>query len=185
MILLLPAAYSLLVLVLLPMPTGGAPTAPTLAGCNTSCGNLTFEYPFGIGQGCFRQPNFELTCLHGNHLQPPSLFLQGGTQVVDDIVVSSSDDNNVPSVSVSMSDTISVVPGVDVYNYTWTYPESFFPLYATVQITGCDFDVYFIQYNESMLLCNITSQRNIYRRRGQEELQRYWMLLLFIQYKFL
>lgn len=162
MILLLPAAYSLLVLVLLPMPTGGAPTAPTLAGCNTSCGNLTFEYPFGIGQGCFRQPNFELTCLHGNHLQPPSLFLQGGTQVVDDIVVSSSDDNNVPSVSVSMSDTISVVPGVDVYNYTWTYPESFFPLYATVQITGCDFDVYFIQYNESMLLCNITCPNEIF-----------------------
>lgn len=117
MIFLLPAGYSLLVLVLLPMPTGGALAAPTLAGCNSRCGNLTFAYPFGIGQGCFRNPDFELICHHGDNTQQPSLFLQGSSlQVVEDIVVRSSDDYNVHSFGVNMSDAISVESRFDVYN---------------------------------------------------------------------
>lgn len=154
MIFLLPAAYSLLVLVLPPIP-GGALAAPTHAGCNNSCGNLTFAYPFGVGQGCFRNPDFELVCHRdGNDTQPPSLLLHGGTtglQVVEDIVV---DNISVNSFGVTLSDAITVVPGVDVYRYNWTSPKSFRLVETLVYIIGCDIDVYY--ENKSVPLCNIT-----------------------------
>uniref|UniRef100_A0A0E0GZL6 Protein kinase domain-containing protein n=1 Tax=Oryza nivara TaxID=4536 RepID=A0A0E0GZL6_ORYNI len=149
------ARYSLLVLVLLPMPTGGALAAPTLDGCNSSCGNLTFAYPFGIGQECFLNPDFELICHHGDNTHPPSLFLQGSSlQVVEDIVVRSSDDYNVHGFGVNMSDAIPVVLGVDVYNYTWTSPESFLLIDTTVKVVGCDMVVYY--ENKSVPLCTLT-----------------------------
>ncbi|CAL9766823.1 unnamed protein product, partial [Musa acuminata subsp. burmannicoides] len=53
--------------------------------CPKSCGNISFEYPFGIGSGCFR-PGFNLTCM-SHSTDPPtrSLFLGDGTVEVIDI----------------------------------------------------------------------------------------------------
>ncbi|KAF8780630.1 hypothetical protein HU200_001232 [Digitaria exilis] len=61
------------------------PSAATLSGCQRTCGNLTFDYPFGIGsRHCFRDTSFELVC--NNTTQIPTLYLSDGTtEVVDDL----------------------------------------------------------------------------------------------------
>ncbi|URD88404.1 OsWAK receptor-like protein kinase [Musa troglodytarum] len=60
-------------------------TFPLPSNCPKSCGNISFEYPFGIGSGCFR-PGFNLTCM-SHSTDPPtrSLFLGDGTVEVIDI----------------------------------------------------------------------------------------------------
>ncbi|XP_052152558.1 uncharacterized protein LOC127770801 [Oryza glaberrima] len=58
------------------------PSTATLAGCHNSCGDLTFVNPFGIGSGCFRSPDFELTC--DSTTSPPRLLFRDGiTQIAD------------------------------------------------------------------------------------------------------
>ncbi|CAH1427586.1 unnamed protein product [Lactuca virosa] len=42
-------------------------------GCQTQCGNLTVKYPFGIGDGCFLDESFQLTC--NDTKDPPKLFI--------------------------------------------------------------------------------------------------------------
>uniref|UniRef100_A0A804I286 Protein kinase domain-containing protein n=1 Tax=Musa acuminata subsp. malaccensis TaxID=214687 RepID=A0A804I286_MUSAM len=59
-------------------------TFPLPPNCPKSCGNISFEYPFGIGSGCFRS-GFNLTCM-SHSTDPPtrSLFLGDGTvEVID------------------------------------------------------------------------------------------------------
>ncbi|CAL9079836.1 unnamed protein product [Musa textilis] len=80
----------LLFLTLGPMGSTGAENTSTnltfalSSNCPKSCGNISFEYPFGIGIGCFR-PGFNLTCM-SHSTDPPtrSLFLGDGTiEVID------------------------------------------------------------------------------------------------------
>ncbi|CAL9137626.1 unnamed protein product, partial [Musa acuminata var. zebrina] len=80
----------LLFLTLVPMGSTGAEntstdiTFPLPSNCAKSCGNISFEYPFGIGSRCFR-PGFNLTCIsHSTDPPTSSLFLGDGTvEVVD------------------------------------------------------------------------------------------------------
>lgn len=133
-------------------------SADTLEGCPRSCGNLSFNYPFGIGSGCFRNPDFNLTC--DNTAQPPRLFLQGGTtEVVDDIDPITYGTPYFMSVDVDFSQVISMRPGANTYNMSWHAPGRSFALdYAFLNITGCDFDIYLIDQdrNSGVRLCTVT-----------------------------
>ncbi|XP_004295468.1 PREDICTED: wall-associated receptor kinase 2-like [Fragaria vesca subsp. vesca] len=48
------------------------PPPQALPGCSGHCGNLTVPYPFGIGDGCYLEPRFNLTC--NESTQPPTLL---------------------------------------------------------------------------------------------------------------
>ncbi|XP_062082814.1 wall-associated receptor kinase 3-like isoform X2 [Humulus lupulus] len=51
-----------------------------LPHCRHSCGNLTIPYPFGIGEGCYMEPKFNITCQDHGHdsATPPIAFLGTG-----------------------------------------------------------------------------------------------------------
>uniref|UniRef100_A0ACD5Z8U2 Uncharacterized protein n=1 Tax=Avena sativa TaxID=4498 RepID=A0ACD5Z8U2_AVESA len=129
------------------------PSSPTLSGCPKSCGNLSFDYPFGIGEGCYRSRDFELHCVSSG--AAPKLFFQNGTtQVVAHIDVVNQENR----VAIAFSQSIPMVSGVDVYTASWRAPGRAFLLQqgTTLKVLGCDLDAYFQDENTgtSTWLCS-------------------------------
>jgi hypothetical protein len=136
------------------------PSRAMLARCPKACGNLSFAYPFGIGSGCFRAPEFNLTCVDGGI--PRILFVDGITEVIDG-------DTSEPSgidvgwsqlINIAYNSTIPVVSGVDVYNMSsWSPPGRSFVLFdSSINVMACGFDVYLLDHDTgtSSNVCSTT-----------------------------
>ncbi|CAN6181913.1 unnamed protein product [Urochloa humidicola] len=125
-----------------------APSIAPASGCPDRCGNLTFDFPFGIGPDCSRSSDFELTC--DNSTQPPKLFFQNYrfTQVMDSIVISSTESMDTSSehgVSTGFTYTISINSSAPViWSFSRKPPGKSFSDYMSLgmMFSGCDFDVH-------------------------------------------
>ncbi|WVZ53231.1 LOW QUALITY PROTEIN: hypothetical protein U9M48_004203 [Paspalum notatum var. saurae] len=133
---------------------GKKTTAVVDNGCPSSCGNLSFSYPFGVGAECSRGADFRLTCDHA--ARPGSkLFLRDGTEVIDSINVIADGNYYGPQnyIMASIWRAIPMKSGVRVYNFSMELPgKSFTSISTSLNITGCNLDVY--AAGQTKLLCS-------------------------------
>ncbi|XP_044955463.1 wall-associated receptor kinase 3-like [Hordeum vulgare subsp. vulgare] len=139
------------------------PSPAMLGRCPRKCGNLSFAYPFGIGSGCFRDPDFNLTCVVDGGSGTSRLFLSDNiTEVVayGDSELSGIKVGWTQYIIINYNEEVTVVSGVDVYNLSsWLPPgRSFVGLNAVINVTGCGFDTYLLNHdsNTTFRVCSTT-----------------------------
>ncbi|XP_044408622.1 wall-associated receptor kinase 3 [Triticum aestivum] len=133
------------------------PSPAMLRGCPKTCGKVSFDYPFGIGSGCFRDPDFNLTCVVDGSTGTHKLFLHDGiTEVVDGGI----DAGWSRTISIAYANNAVVTAGKDVYNLSsWSPPgRSFVGFSGKINVTGCGFDVFMLDHdsNSTFKVCSTT-----------------------------
>ncbi|KAG2652523.1 hypothetical protein PVAP13_1NG358619 [Panicum virgatum] len=121
------------------------PNASQLAHCPTSCGDVKFSYPFGIGPDCFRQ-GLELTCNQAD--RPPKLLLGNSNIQVTYISVG----NSTGGASTMIGYNITMSPGTDTYNRSWKTPAEGVMIYGRLYVVGCNVEVYMFGDNMTDLI---------------------------------
>ncbi|XP_042430170.1 wall-associated receptor kinase-like 6 isoform X2 [Zingiber officinale] len=88
------------------------------SNCPTSCGNISIQYPFGIGDGCYL-PGFNLTCRkQNNRTVSAQLFMGDGTLEVTGITLYSGYVSfKLPVISMGVSQSSITTPLIDLKNY--------------------------------------------------------------------
>ncbi|CAL9201628.1 unnamed protein product [Musa hybrid cultivar] len=90
------------------------------SNCTKRCGNISIEYPFGIGNGCYR-PGFNLTCTY-NTTKPPRLFLGDGKMEVTNINFDTGIVHvKTPIVTMDVDVESINIPFIDVENWPYTF----------------------------------------------------------------
>uniref|UniRef100_K3YYT1 Protein kinase domain-containing protein n=1 Tax=Setaria italica TaxID=4555 RepID=K3YYT1_SETIT len=130
----------LLMCLLLPRVAAGGgilsvPSNASLAHCPTSCGNVSFSYPFGTEPGCYRQ-GFELTC--DDSTRPPRLFWPNSTvQILDT--------RYMPFAFYGwIGFSITMTPGTSTYTRTWEPPAKSLLIDSRnnyIYVVGCNVEV--------------------------------------------
>ncbi|URD91169.1 OsWAK receptor-like protein kinase [Musa troglodytarum] len=96
-------------------------TSPS--NCTKSCGNIKIEYPFGIGNGCYRT-GFNLTCT--NHTDQPSRLLLGDGKL--EVTRIDLDIGTVrvktPIVTMDLDENFINVPLIDLQNLPYSFTSS-------------------------------------------------------------
>ncbi|KAL0698025.1 hypothetical protein Bca4012_054147 [Brassica carinata] len=121
--------------------------------CQTSCGNVAIEYPFGTSQDCYYadERNFKLTCnekeklVFGNNFEVIDISTSGELRVMNNISYTCYDSQGnsgdedyytytLTNVSLSHKNKFTIV-GCNAYAYLSTYG---IQNYSTGCISGCD-----------------------------------------------
>ncbi|XP_064995471.1 wall-associated receptor kinase 1-like [Musa acuminata AAA Group] len=93
------------------------------SNCTKRCGNINFEYPFGIDKGCYRR-GFNLTCKK-NTDQPPRLFLGDGKLEVTRIDLDIGTVRvKTPIVTMDLDEKFINVPLIDLQGWPYSFTSS-------------------------------------------------------------
>lgn len=74
-----------LVLVAIGAASDRASPPQALPGCPGRCGNLTIQYPFGIGNGCYLRESFSITCNESDQPPTAALWADGSSIIATNI----------------------------------------------------------------------------------------------------
>ncbi|XP_074568393.1 wall-associated receptor kinase 3-like [Curcuma longa] len=126
------------------------------SNCPTSCGNISIQYPFGIGHGCYL-PGFNLTCRQQyNSSVPARLFMGDDTLEVTSIDLSSGYVYfKLPVIRMGIDQSSITAPLIDLQNY---HNFNFWATNNFLFVSGCNVNVSLVDLtNNNAIIYNCST----------------------------